>query len=71
MRKLRGQLVENTLQLLKVHRFNQMKIESGFLGAQNIPLSAEASEGDCLNTTFCAGLCGYLITTAIGKPDIA
>src|SRR5262245_59376432 len=70
-RKLRRDLVEHSLQFLKVKGFDQMKIESGFFGSPDIALGAESSEGDCFDMTFCAGLRGHLVTTSIGQTDVA
>src|ERR1700745_689583 len=69
-RELRGDLVESSLQLVKVNGFDQMKIESGFFGTSDIFLGAEAGERDCLDSTVCPRLCGNFVTTSIGQTDI-
>ena len=51
-----GDLVQNSLQLVKVYWLDEMKIESGFFGAANVFFSAEASKGDCLDGLLSLGL---------------
>ncbi len=68
---LSGDVVENVFQFLKVHGFDQMKIESGFFGAPDIVFSTEACEGNCLDVTFRTGLRGHFVTATVGQPDIA
>ena len=40
---------ENSLKLVKVYGFDEMKIKSRFFGAPNVFLSAKASDRDCLD----------------------
>ena len=56
---------------MQVDWFNQVEIESGFSGASNIFLGAEASECDCMDGPLCFGLADNFITAPIGQPDIA
>jgi hypothetical protein len=45
---LRPDLVKNSVQLVKIDRFDEMKIESRLFGAPNVILGAETSKGHCL-----------------------
>jgi len=56
---------------VQVDWLNQVKIESGFSGAPNIILRAEASECDGMNRPLSFGLCNNFVTASIGKSDIA
>src|SRR5262249_23266587 len=68
--KLRGRLIKNRSQLLKVDGLDQVKIESGVLRTLHISLCAEAGECNCFDMTFRSRLCGYFVTTSIRQTDV-
>ena len=66
-----GYLVQNSLELVKVHRFNYMRIESRFVRAAEVVLGAEASNCNCLDRPFSLGLRDDFVTASIRQSDVA
>lgn len=64
-------MVENLLELTKVHWFDEMKIKSRFHGASNICLAAKASDRDCLDWMLSLRLRDHLVAASIGKTYVA
>src|SRR5947207_6419895 len=70
-RLLSADLSENSAQLVKVHRFSKVKIESGFFAEPDVFVRSKSSESYAFNWVFlfCPG--NHLVAAAIGKPDVA
>jgi hypothetical protein len=68
---LGSDLAKNRAQLVKVHRFGKMKIESGFFAAPDVFVRSKSSESYAFNRVFLFCLGNHLVTAAIGKADVA
>ena len=68
---LSADLVEHTAQLVEVHGLDQVKIKSRLLAAADVFLRAKSSERYCLNRLFSFGFRDHIVSTAIGKANVA
>ena len=66
-----GDLVQNSLQLVKVHWFNEMRIESRFVRVADIFLGAEAGDRDCLDRLLSPGVRDHLVTASVRESEVA
>src|SRR5437762_13277689 len=66
-----GDLPQHSAQLVKVHRFRQVEIESGLLPSLDIIGSAKTGERYCFNRTFSLGLRDDIVAVTIWQSDIA
>ena len=68
---LDGDLIEDGAQLVEIHRFDQVKIESRFFAATDVLVCSEASESNGFDrlSPFCFG--NYVIPSAVGKANVA
>ena len=66
-----GDLVQNSLQLVKVHWFNEVRIESRFFRVAEVFFRAETGDCDGLDRLFSPGLRDHFITASIGEADVA
>jgi len=68
---LDGDLIEDGTQLVEIHRFDQVKIESRFFAATDVLVCSEASESNGFDrlSPFCFG--NYVIPSAVGKANVA
>ena len=56
---------------MKVHRFDQVKIESRLLAAADVFLRPKSSDRYCLERAFSLRLCDYVVTSSIRKTNVA
>jgi hypothetical protein len=68
---LRGEMLENRLEIVKIDWLHEVKIESGFFGAPNVFVRAEAGDRDGLDRPLSPGLRDDLVTASIGQADVA
>src|SRR2546423_1246701 len=68
---LGANLVENTAQLVKVYRFDEVKIESRFFAAPNVFVGAKSSDSHSFDRLFSFYLGNNVVAAAIGKANVA
>ena len=66
-----GDLPQHSAQLVKVHRFGKVEIESGLLASFDILGSAKARERYCFNMTFSLGVRDDIVAVTVRQSDVA
>jgi hypothetical protein len=70
-RSLGSELVQNSAQLVEVHRFGKMKIEAGFFPAPDVLVPVKSSKGYAFDGLFSFGLRDHIVAASVGQANVA
>jgi hypothetical protein len=70
-RSLGSDLVENSAQLMKIHRFGEMEIEASFFPTPDIFVSVKSSKGYAFDGLFSFGLRDHVVAAPVGQANVA
>ena len=70
-RFLGSNLAQNSAQFVEVHRFGEMKIETGFSTSPDIFVLVKSSKGYAFHGLFSFGLRDHVVAAPIGQANVA
>jgi hypothetical protein len=70
-RSLGSDLVQNSAQLVEIHRFGEMEIEPGFFPAPDVLVPVKSSKGYAFDRLFSFGLRDHIVAASVGQANVA